>query len=219
MMDTLLGGESLTWMVTLLALIVVWVPFYRGLKLSFQAWSATRRIERSELRSALQRRGYASQQGDRDDVEPLALLLLRILRKSLQAADAEEHPPDMIYDASRQYVMNEYDLYYTRPITMFASLLPPIGFIGTTVGMLILFVSMHQANASLELSALAVALTSSIFALIGFAILEGVKIHLYRRLLLCLREVQSLFEDTEASRGLEDGAKATGGHRAAPVPA
>jgi biopolymer transport protein ExbB/TolQ len=212
MIDTLLGGESLTWLVTLFALVVVWVPFYRGLKLSFQAWSATRRMERGELRSALQ-------QGNRDDVEPLALLLLRILRKSLQSADSEEHPSDMIFDASRQYVMNEYDLYYTRLITMFASLLPPIGFIGTTVGMLILFVSMHQANASLELSALAVALTSSIFALIGFAILEGLKIHLYRRLLLCLREVQSLFEDTEAGRGREAGTKAAAGRRAAPAPA
>ncbi len=212
MMDALLGGESLTWFVTLLALVVVWVPFYRGLKLSFQAWTATRRMERGELRSALQ-------QGNREDVEPLALLLLRILRKSLQAADADEHPPDMIFDASRQYVMNEYDLYYTRPITMFASLLPPIGFIGTTVGMLILFVSMHQANATLELSALAVALTSSIFALIGFAVIEGLKIHLYRRLLLCLREVQHLFEDTEAKRERDGGAKASGGRRTAPAPA
>lgn len=209
MMEKLLGGESLTWLVTLLALVVVWVPFYRGLKLSFQAWTATRRMERAELRSALQ-------QGNREDVEPLALLLLRILRKSLQASDADTHPPDMIFDASRQYVMDEYDLYYTRPITMFASLLPPIGFIGTTVGMLILFVSMHQANASLELSALAVALTSSIFALIGFAVIEGLKIHLYRRLLLGLREVQHLFEDTEASRG---SAQAPGARAAAPAPA
>jgi biopolymer transport protein ExbB/TolQ len=212
MMDSMLGGESLTWLATIFALMVVWVPFYRGLKLSFQAWSATRRMAGSELRSALK-------QGNKDDVEPLALLLLRILRKSLQTADADEHPPDMIFDASRQYVMNEYDLYYTRLITMFASLLPPIGFIGTTVGMLILFVSMHQANASLELSALAVALTSSIFALMGFAILEGIKIHLYRRLLLCLREVQSLYEETESTRGRDAGAKAAGAAQAAPAPA
>jgi biopolymer transport protein ExbB len=90
-------------------------------------------------------------------------------------------------------VMTEYDLYYTRPISMFASLMPPIGFIGTTIGMLILFVSMHKADTALELGALAIALISSIFALIAYAILESVKIRLYNRLLLALREVEVAF--------------------------
>jgi hypothetical protein len=42
---------------------------------------------------------------------------------------------------------------------------------------------MRMANDSLELGALAMALSSSLFALVGFALLEGLKIKLYRRLL------------------------------------
>ena len=51
---------------------------------------------------------------------------------------------------------------------------------------------MHLADASLELGALAVALTSSVFALMGFAALEAMKIRLYGRLLNCLDDVVSL---------------------------
>ncbi len=74
---------------------------------------------------------------------------------------------------------------------MYANLLPPIGFIGTTGGLLILFLSIHSSNESLELGALALALTSSIFALFAFAILEGMKIRLYTRLLSSLQEALS----------------------------
>lgn len=184
----LLSGDMLTWGVTLLALVIVWVPFFQGLRISFQAWTATRKLDKSDLARALNANATMN-------VEPLAVLMLRVLKKSL---DAREHPADFVFDATRQFVINEYELYYSRPITMFASLLPPIGFIGTTVGMLILFISMSQANANLELSALAVALTSSIFALIGFAVLEGIKLRLYTRLLLAMREVEQLYADAES---------------------
>lgn len=53
---------------------------------------------------------------------------------------------------------------------------------GTPIGLMLLFVSMHVANDSLHLSALALALSSSIFALVGDATLEGLRIHLYGRL-------------------------------------
>ncbi len=190
----LLSGDTLTWAVTLLALVVVLVPFIRGMRISFQAWSATRCLKKPDLARALTAKSS-------DDVEPLSVLMLRVLKKSLGKKD---HPSDFVFDATRQYVMNEFELFYLRPITMFASLLPPIGFIGTTVGMLILFVSMHKSDSALELSALAVALTSSIFALIGFAILEGLKIRLYSRMLRALREVEALYGEADAkSQGNE----------------
>ena len=96
--------------------------------------------------------------------------------------------------------MNEYDAHFARPISMYANLLPPIGFIGTTGGLLVLFVAMHLADSSLELGALAIALTSSIFALIGFSTLEGLKIRLYGRLLACLAEVLELQRRSEETR-------------------
>jgi biopolymer transport protein ExbB/TolQ len=181
-LNGLLGEDALTGGVTIFALIVVWIPFIRGMKITFQAWAATRFMDRKALASGLK-------QEPEGDVGALALLMLRIYRDSLGVQDDNAHSREFVFDASRQYVMNEFDLYYTRPITMFASLMPPIGFIGTTVGMLILFISMHKADTTLELGALAIALTSSIFALIAYAILEGIKIRLYTRLLLCLRVV------------------------------
>ncbi len=126
--------------------------------------------------------------------------MIRILQKSLREGEREGQPSDFIFDASRQYVLNEYEHHYARLISMYASLLPPIGFIGTTGGMLILFLSMHLADDSLELGALAIALTSSVFALIAYAALEGLKIRLYSRLLDSLRDVEALYHKADARR-------------------
>lgn len=185
--SSLLSGNTFTWVATLLALAIVWIPFIKGIRLCLRAWTATRHVERSEL-------ARAAKSPSRKAGIPFSVLMLRVLKRSL---DSEDSPPDFVFDATRQYIMNEFEIHYTRPITMFASLLPPIGFIGTTVGMLILFVSMQQSNSALELGALAIALTSSIFALIAFALLEGVKIRLYTRLLQAIGEVQALYDSSE----------------------
>ena len=94
---------------------------------------------------------------------------------------------------------------------MYASLLPPIGFIGTTGGMLILFLSMHLADDSLELGALAIALTSSVFALIAYAGLEAMKIRLYGRLLESIRDVEALYQKADARREQSAGGARRGG--------
>ena len=182
----------LTCSVTGLALAAVWFPLYRGMRLCFEARAATRRMDGQELRRRLEQRSAA-----RDG--SLALLMLRTLVKSLK--ESHGHPREFIVDATKQYVVNEYDAHYAQPISMYANLLPPIGFIGTTGGLLILFVSMHMADADLELGALAIALLSSIFALVGFSTLEGVKIRLYGRLLVCLDEVLALQRAAEERKG------------------
>lgn len=194
MLDSILPGDAaMTWLVSAVSLAAVWLPFVRGFRLSLQAWAATRRVPEAELRQATGEDGGAR-------VQPISLLMLRILRKALRENEKEGHPTDFIFDATRQYVINEYDDNYTRIISMYASLLPPIGFIGTTGGMLILFLSMHLDNGSLELGALAVALTSSIFALMGYSVLEGLKIRLYGRLLDCVGDVHSLFREADTRR-------------------
>jgi len=168
------------------------VPFFQGLRTALGGWSATRRVSAEELR-----RGKSDSQRK---TEPLALLMIRVLQKSLREGEREGQPSDFVFDATRQYVINEYEHNYSRLITMYASLLPPIGFIGTTGGMLILFMSMHMADDSLELGALAIALTSSVFALIAYAALEGLKIRIYARLLASVRDVESLFQKADARR-------------------
>ena len=169
--------------ITGIALAAVWLPLYRGMRLCLQARAATRKLAAPEL----QRRARQSPPGPGD---PLALVMLRTLLQSIR--ESTSHPREFILDASKQYVVNEYDMHFARPISMYANILPPIGFIGTTGGLLILFLSMHMTDTSLELGALAVALLSSIFALVGFSTLEGWKIRLYGRLLRSLDEVSSI---------------------------
>lgn len=188
----MLGDELMTWLVTGVALAAVCVPFVQGLRRALGAWSATRRVSPEELRA-----GKANRPGTN---EPLALLMIRVLQKSLRESEKEGQPSDFVYDATRQYVINEYEHHYSRLITMYASLLPPIGFIGTTGGMLILFLSMHLADDSLELGALAIALTSSVFALIAYAGLEAMKIRVYGRLLDAIGDVEALYRQADARR-------------------
>lgn len=188
----MLGDEMMTILVTGVALLAVCVPFFQGVRTALGGWAATRRVSADELR-----RGAADSAGG---TEPLSLLMIRVLQKSLREGERDGQPSDFIFDATRQYIINEYEHNYSRLITMYASLLPPIGFIGTTGGMLILFMSMHMADDSLELGALAIALTSSVFALVAYAGLEGLKIKIYARLLNSLRDVEALFQKADARR-------------------
>lgn len=180
------GGEfGLVALLTAASLLGVWVPLYRALRICLQARTATRCVPSASLKKGLQSPAGVGR-------EPLAQLMFGVLTRSLRDGEAEGYPSDFVVDASRQYIVNEYDSHYAQIISMYANLLPPIGFIGTTCGMLILFLSIHLGDVSLELGALALALTSSIFALIGFALLEALKIRLYGRLLRCLDEVTDL---------------------------
>ena len=173
---------------TALALVMLSLPFFRGLRVCMEARAATRRMDPGELRRRVESSTGAAG-------EPLALLMLRTLVESLRSRG--DQPKEFIVDATKQYVVNEYDAHFTRPISMYANLLPPIGLAGTTAGMLALFVSLHRANASLELGALAVALLSSMFALMGYSVLEAIKLRLYGRLLDCVEDVLALQRKAE----------------------
>ena len=76
---------------------------------------------------------------------------------------------------------------------MYSNLLPPIGFIGTVCGLAIRLYSMQISQEALQLGGMAMALSSTIFALVSYAILESFKIALYGRLAVSidagLREV------------------------------
>ena len=183
--ESAMAIPSFVGLMTVVSLLAVWVPLYRGLKLCLRARAATRLVPATTLGGRLERQASGR-------AEPLALLMLRVLTKSIGDDDSQAYSIDFVLDASKQYAVNEYEASYSRLVSMYANLLPPIGFIGTTCGMLILFLSVHLSETGLELGALALALTSSIFALIGFALLEALKIRLYGRLLVCLDEVVAL---------------------------
>jgi len=167
----------LTAIVSLIALVAVLIPFARGLALSLGARRLTRRVAQDELAHRLAANAVPD--------EPITLAAVRVLEESREA-EHEAQPLPFLRDATKQYMLNEYETSFAQPVSMFANLLPPIGFIGTTVGLAFLLASMHFANESLQLGALAVALSSTIFALVAFAILETLKVGLYRRVVRCL---------------------------------
>ena len=188
-----------------LSLVAICVPLYRGLMLCMRAYKATRFVPRPALEKSLQ---FAT----KGPADSIAVLMLRVLAKSLRSPDARAVASDFVVDASRQFVMNEYESNYARPISMYSNLLPPVGLAGNAIGMLILLVSKHMAGTALELGALGLALSSTIFALLGYALIESVKLRLYGRMLRCLDEVVSLH------RLSEERAERSSATKGVPVP-
>ena len=160
------GEWRITLTVCLLSLLAVWWPLTKGAVLCFRARAATRiskgRTEEapSGLVSSRLREVYAASSTDLGD----------------------EQPEAFVRDAVKQIVVEDYESNFAHPISMYANILPPIGFIGTTCGLAILLLSMRLSHNALQMGALALALSSTIFALVGYALLESAKIHLYGRL-------------------------------------
>ncbi len=161
------GAAQVTAAVSLLSLLAVWWPLMHGTLLCWRARAATR------IPGADAADGRAV--GAR-----IAELIAEV--KQANAAATAGEPDAFVRDAARQLVVEEYESSFAEPISMYSNLLPPIGFIGTVCGLALLLYSMQTSQEMLQLGGLAMALSSTIFALIGYAILESVKIHLYGRL-------------------------------------
>jgi len=158
---------NLTLFVCTLSLMAVWWPLSRGVLLCWRARAATRI-------------------GARTDAEtpaggPVSSMVREVFEATTQQLGTPQ-PRAFMRDAARQLVVDDYETHFVQPISMYANILPPIGFIGTTCGLAILLLSMRVSEAALQMGALALALSSTIFALIGYALLEGFKISLYGRL-------------------------------------
>jgi hypothetical protein len=201
MMDLEFSSQrALVLLTSAAALLAVWVPLWRGLRMCFAARRATRFVPRAALE-----RG--SDPDARGGIEPLALLMARVLAKSLRADGGERNPSEFVLDATKQYVQSEYDANYARVISMYANLLPPVGLTGNAIGMMVLLVSKHVADAPLELAALGLALLSTIFALLGYALLEALKLRLYGRLLRSTDEVVAMHRMAERHRERQSAAR------------
>lgn len=163
------GVAQVTIGVSLLSLLAVWWPLMHGALLCWRARAATQ----------IPTSGPAAEAG----VGGRIALLIREVQAGAAASAAGE-PDAFVRDAAKQLVVEEYETSFAEPISMYSNLLPPIGFIGTVCGLALLLYSMRLADAAqaLQLGGLAMALSSTIFALVGYAILEAIKIHLYGRL-------------------------------------
>jgi biopolymer transport protein ExbB len=179
------AGSIAALVVTCVALIAVWFPFWWGLRACMRAFAVTRKVSAAEIKAALERELPGAH-------EPISVQVLRVLRSS-QKDNPEKMPMAFLIDASRQYVTNEYEANYAKPITMFSNILPPIGFIGTLFGLVVLVLAKGgDGDAMLEMVGLAGAVSKSICALFGFIVLESLKIRVYGRMLAGLDEATGI---------------------------
>jgi hypothetical protein len=187
------GMVTLALFVTIGAIVAVLIPFLFGLRASLRAFSVTRRLDDRDIERALKSEGGEAG-------EPIAVQVLRVLRSSLRENQGERMPTAFLVDASRQYVTHEVRANYFDPISMFSNILPPIGFIGTLIGLVVLVLSKSSGSETLELIGLAGAVSKSILALFGFIVLESIKILLYGRMMRGLDDALGLYQRQGATR-------------------
>ena len=172
-MDTFFSSHSpelwFTAIAASLAMAAVALPFWRGLGVVLSAHSLTSR-------------------GADGHPSVIDTIVDDVVAEAMRTP---ENAMPFVRDAAKQYVLHEYAANYERRLSMFANLLPPVGFIGTTLGLVVLFASMQWSQAALEVGAIGLALSSTLFALAGYATLESLRIALYGRLIRRIDEALS----------------------------
>jgi biopolymer transport protein ExbB len=86
-------------------------------------------------------------------------------------------PPDaFIRDAAFQFSERYFDEKFLYPISMMANLMPPLGFIGTIIGMVVHFLSNSGTlKSDLAIAGIATALYTTFIGLVCFTVLEFLK--------------------------------------------
>ncbi|OQY07728.1 MAG: hypothetical protein B6I22_02525 [Desulfobacteraceae bacterium 4572_123] len=86
-------------------------------------------------------------------------------------------PPDaFIRDAAFQFSERYFEEKFLEPISMLSNLMPPMGFIGTIMGMVIHFLSNSGTlNSEITIAGIATALYTTFIALICYTVLEFCK--------------------------------------------
>lgn len=146
--------------------------FINGLWACFKAFRWLRKPSVSEIEKA------AGDKITADD--PLVLVTV----KAFGGARGESgHPlsqPSFVADATRQMAENLFESRYMETITMCSNLLPPLGFIGTVFGMILIFLVKVNPGHELNTVGLGTALLTTLFALFLFVVLEIIKMGLAR---------------------------------------
>jgi biopolymer transport protein ExbB/TolQ len=117
---------------------------------------------------------------------PLSVIAAGFFKKTKKHYDEEKErgevtdkiiPPDaFIRDAAFQFSERYFEEKFLEPVSMTANLMPPQGFIGTIIGMVIHFLSnTGTLNSEVTIAGIATALYTTLFALACFTFLEFVK--------------------------------------------
>jgi biopolymer transport protein ExbB/TolQ len=90
-------------------------------------------------------------------------------------------PPDaFVRDAAYQFSERYFESKFLEPMSMLASLMPPLGFIGTIMGMVIHFLSnTGDLKSGITIMGIATALYTTFIGLIFYTLLEYLKRYFY----------------------------------------
>ena len=120
---------------------------------------------------------------------PLAVIAAGVFAKAKRHYLKEEKkphtnqaiPPDtFIRDAAFQYSERYFESKFLEPMGMLASLMPPLGFIGTIMGMVIHFLSnTGDLKSGITIMGIATALYTTFIGLIFYTFLEFLKRYFY----------------------------------------
>lgn len=95
---------------------------------------------------------------------------------------AVQPPKIFIQDAVFQYGMSIFEDKMLAPYEALVNLFPPIGFLGTILGMTMLFIDQDGSiKEGLSSAGMGTALLSTIFALVAYVVFESLKMLLQRR--------------------------------------
>jgi len=144
--------------------------FFKGLLLIYRTSRHLRNINAFELLKKAKEDSYTD--------DPLIVLTAKIFYAARKEKMDNPYPSSFLADATRQLVENLFQINYLSKITMITHLLPPLGFIGTVFGMIMIFMAKADPNSSLNTSGLGAALFTTLCALSAFVILEMLKIRL-----------------------------------------
>jgi len=144
--------------------------FFKGLWLIYRSSRHLRNVSAFELLKKSKEDSYTD--------DPLIVLTAKTFYAARNENTDKSYPNSFLADATRQLVENLFQINYMSKITMITHLLPPLGFIGTVFGMIMIFMAKADPNSSLNTSGLGAALFTTLFALSAFVVLEMLKIRL-----------------------------------------
>jgi biopolymer transport protein ExbB/TolQ len=130
---------------------------------------------------------------------PIMILTAKTLHDAV-VSHKEAHEPiffGALEDSTEQIMENFLENRYIRPITLYANVLPPIGFIGTVVGMILVFHAGSDSALMINTKGLGIALLSTLYALSGFVLIELVKLWIVNRASHCIDSGINLFHKLE----------------------
>ncbi|MFP4446066.1 MAG: MotA/TolQ/ExbB proton channel family protein [Desulfosudaceae bacterium] len=146
--------------------------FINGLWAGFKAWRWLRKPRPERLEQM-----YQSQLSADD---PLILIIMKAYGSAVRNTEHPLSHPSFIADATRQMAENMFESRYMESLTMSSNLLPPLGFIGTVFGMILIFLAKVNPGSELNTIGLGTALFTTLLALFLFVILEIIKMWLVR---------------------------------------